>query len=151
MATGIHDPFAPPEPRKPKEKKISKYEIGQDTHDGRKVVPPSVELDGRSYVLVFHGVDNLPDAANKLMSLMYEVAKKHKVYLAMLGIHVGLRVVKDDERALTIGSKQLTVYAPEDCHHEEAIYRRVAHALLGMQVKDILKQFDARVFERGIR
>lgn len=151
MTTGIHNPFAPPEPRKPKEKKIDKFEIGHDTQEREQIAPPSVELDGKSYVLVFYGIETIQEAATKLMSLLYEVAKTNRPYLERFGIYVGPRIVKEDERALTLGGRQLTVYAPEDCHSEEAIYRRVAHALLGLPVRDMLKRFNARVFERGIR
>lgn len=151
MATGIHNPFVTPEKPKPKEKKIDKFEIGRDTQEKILTIPPSVELDGRSYVLVFSGIDDIKEAAEKLMSLMYDVAKKHESYLARFGIYVGLRIVKEDERALTLGTRQLTVYAPEDCHNEEAIYRRVAHVLLGLQETEIMKKYQARVFERSIR
>jgi len=148
MSAGIHNPFAPKVKTVPK---ISKYEIGDldsEGHIGLK--PPTISLDGVNYVITFIGTDKLENVGEKLISLVYDVAKEHTNYLTKRGIFVGPKVTREDERALTVGGRQLTVYAPEDCLNEEAIYRRVAHALLGLPIKAILTKHHVTIMERSI-
>lgn len=148
MSTGIHNPFAP---RVKSPKKINKHEIGDfDTESHVGAVPPSISLDGKNYVITFMGTDKVEDVSDKLLSLVYDVAKVHTPQLAKRGIYVGLRVVKEDERALTSKGRQITVYAPEDTSREENIYNRIAHALLGLPIKNILAKHQVQLMERNM-
>jgi hypothetical protein len=148
MSAGVHNPFAP---RVKPTKKISKHEIGDfDTESHLGKVPPSVSLDGKNYVITFIGTDKVEDISDKLISLLYDVAKVHTPQLAKRGIYIGLRRVKEDERALTSKGRQITVYAPEDTSREEIIYNRIAHALLGIPIKNILAKHQVKLMERNM-
>jgi hypothetical protein len=149
MSTGIHNPFAPK--KSVKKKKIDKISIGDvDTEQTSTYIPPTVQLDGGSFVLVMVNVDTIEKATNRLMDLMYQVAAKHSADLHRRGICVGPHLVREDEKAITLGGRQLTVYAPENNVDEEIIYRRIAHALICLPISDILKHNNVQVYERGV-
>jgi len=148
MSVGIHNPFAP---RVKPVKKIDRHNIGDfDTESHIGKVPPTISLDGKNYVITFIGTDKVEEISTKLISLLYDVAKTHAPQLAKRGIYIGPRVVKDDERALTAKGRQITVYAPEDTSREEIIYNRIAHALLGLPIKNILAKHQVKVMERSM-
>ena len=148
MATGVHNPFGPT-PKKVR--KRDKHELGDlDTESHLGAKPPTVSLDGINYVITFIGTDKVEDVGNKLISLLYDVAKVHAPQLAKRGIHVGLRITKDDERALTYKGRQITIYAPEDTSREEVIYSRIAHALLGLPIKNILDKHQVTLMPRSM-
>jgi hypothetical protein len=148
MATGVHNPFGP---RQKPPNKISKHEIGDfDTESHLRRVPPTVSLDGLNYVITFVGTDKIDEVVDKLIALLYDVSKTHASQLAKRGIFAGPRIVKDDERAITSKGRQVTVYAPEDSSREEAIYSRIAHALLGLPIKNILVKHQVKLMERSM-
>lgn len=147
MSVGIHNPFAP---RVKPKKKIDRLNLEDDTEAHIGVKPPTVSLDGINYVITFSGTDDISTLGEKLIALVYDVAKKHTYQLAKHGVYVGPRLVNDDERALTYKGQQITVYAPEDTTREESIYRRIAYALLGLPIKDILAKHQVKIMERSV-
>lgn len=147
MKAGIHNPFAK---RVVKEEKISKYEIGEVDTDAPIRIGPKVHLDGGRYVIIIKDTDSAQIAIERLLTLMYTVAKTHERALNMNGVYVGPKLINMDERALTNKGRQLTVYAPEDTASEEAIYRRIAYTLLGLPLKTTYAKMGVEVYERNI-
>jgi hypothetical protein len=147
MKIGIHNPFAK---RVVKEEKISKYAIGEVDTDAPTRVGPKIHLDGGRYVIIIKDTDSAQIAVERLLSLMYTVAKTHERSLNMNGVYVGPRLVNTDERALTNKGRQLTVYAPEDAISEEAIYRRIAYTLLGLPLRTTYAKMGVEIYERNI-
>jgi len=146
MKSGIHNPFAKKEN---KEAKISKFEIGDIDTDVPPAIPAVVHLDGGRYVIRIKDAEDVPTAIERLLTLTYVVAKTHEKELNLNGLYVGPRFVKDTERALTKNGRQLTVYSPEDCANEEAIYRRIAYTLLGLPLRQTYAKLGVEVMERN--
>jgi hypothetical protein len=147
MPAGIHNPFAK---RVPKEAMISKFEVGDLDTELPVNVSPKVHLDGGRYVITIKNTDSAQVAIERLLTLMYTVAKTHERVLNLNGVYVGPRLVNNDERALTNKGRQLTVYAPEDSISEESIYRRIAYTLLGIPLKTTYAKMGVEVYERNI-
>lgn len=147
MTTGIHNPFAKKEKRDPK---IEKFAIGDLDTDVPPPLDPKVHLDGGRYVITIKNADTVEGAIERILTLMYTVAKTHESSLNRNGIYVGPKFVSDNERALTHKGRQLTVYAPEDCLKEEAIYRRIAYALLGIPLRSTYAKMGIEVYERSV-
>lgn len=147
MPAGVHNPFAK---RVPKEKKIEKFEIGDLDTDVPIEVSPKVHLDGGRYVITIKDADSVQTAIERLLLLMYTVAKTHEKSMNLNGVYVGPKFVTENERALTHNGRQLTVYAPEDSIREEAIYRRLAYTLLGIPLKSVYAKMGIEVYERNM-
>jgi hypothetical protein len=146
MKSGIHNPFVKKED---KEAKLSKFEIGEIDTDVPQPIPPVVHLDGGRYVIHIKDAENVSAAVERLLTLTYAVAKTHERELNLNGLYVGPRFVKDTERALTRNGRQLTVYSPEDCAGEEAIYRRIAYTLMGLPLKQTYAKLGVEIMERN--
>lgn len=146
MKSGIHNPFAK---KSDKEDKISKFELGDIDTDTPPPTPSMVHLDGGRYVIHIRDAEDISAAVERLLTLTYVVAKTHERELNLNGLYVGPRFVKETERALTRNGRQLTVYSPEDCAGEEAIYRRIAYTLLGLPLKQTYAKLGVEVMERN--
>jgi hypothetical protein len=147
MTAGIHNPFAKKEKKEPK---IEKFAIGDLDTDNPLPVVPKVHLDGGRYVIIIKDADTVEGAIERILSLMYTVAKTHESAMNRNGVYVGPKFVSESERALTHKGRQLTVYAPEDCLKEEAIYRRIAYTLLGIPLRSTYAKMGIEVYERNV-
>ena len=147
MTAGIHNPFAKKAKREPK---IDKFDIGDLDTENLPPTSPKIHLDGGKYVITIKDADTVEGAIERILSLMYTVAKTHESSMNRNGVYVGPKLVSDSERALTHKGRQLTVYAPEDCLKEEAIYRRIAYTLLGIPLKATYAKMGVEVYERSV-
>lgn len=152
MATGIHNPFKDPV------KKVKKPEFTAtfDSDDSEKVAPtpPSIILDGGSYGIEIIGVTTPLDAGKKLLELLYSLDDAHKRKLRQQGVNVlspGSDVpdkLPVGQLMLVIGGKAIIVDVDPSYVNETPVYRRIAHAIIGLGINDTLKRHRMRVFTR---
>jgi len=141
---GIFNPFA----KKKKPKKNPKSSLEEVNEAEGIYVPPSVTLDGDSYGITFIGLDDPKDAASKLVKLIVEINKTHPEELNRRGIYVNKKC-EPDELLLKDGDESITVYVGNDTQTEIPAYRRIAHTLLSIPVRELLVENQVSLYERG--
>jgi len=145
--TGIVDPFEKP-PKKKKKPLHSPYDDPYGLASEEKYLrqPPSIDLDGDSYVIRFlDGNPTKEELTTKLTTLLYRVNEKYKDHLEQHGIWVGF--VISDTMTLKSSSGVISVYSTEKT--EIDVFRRIGHALWTLPDKQILKQQKTKIIKRG--
>ena len=147
LSKGIFDPFT--KPRSKKKKKNPRMSTLEETNLEEGIfIPPSVTLDGDSYGLIIVGTSKPEKAAKRVVDIIYAVNSEHQDDLNMHGIFVE-KPAEEDEVILKAGNKYITVYVEPGTQDEVPLYRRIAHTLLRLPVRDILDHHKTKVYERG--
>ncbi len=148
---GIFDPFKKEEEEVPKQDFISVFEKEPlDTESNLRHEKPSVTLDGDTYALKFDYAD-LEIAKERLIKLFYAVNKQHPGVLSQNGIFVSTDTLdsRPDSLQFTNEHGTVQVYIGDDFPGDEStVFRRLAHVLRRLPVKQILDEYHVQVIER---
>lgn len=152
MPKGIFNPY-----QKPKKNFVSPTGAKPFNTEFQEASGGTIRLDGDSYILELAGAD-LKEVPSRLGALIYDVTQLEgcKDELARYGIRLHLPQEKLDlspeELIDTVILKTdagfLQVHI-EDFSSEVGIYRRIAHALYCLPIRNILKKHRARIIVRG--
>lgn len=141
---GIVDPFNEPK------KKVdipSPYDDPYGTADEERFLraPPSLDLDGDSYVVRFTGGVTPETATEALVKLLYEVNANNRPHLVTHGVWVGT----EEDDSLVLKSPFGTVSVYRDAGGEIAAFRRIGMALWHLPDKRVLKKHQVKIIKRG--
>jgi hypothetical protein len=151
VAKGIFNPFQ--KPGAPKKSFVGATDPKNPRDTEYQDEPPksTIRLDGDSYVLQFNDIE-LEDLNKRLETLLQEVSREHAPALTDAGV---MFVPKPNIPELSEGQLRLetprgyvVVYAGEN-GKEVDCFRRLAYALYGLPIKDILDRHNAKVYKRG--
>jgi hypothetical protein len=151
VAKGIFNPFQKPGAPKKNFVGATDPKNPRDTEYQEDTPKSTIRLDGDSYVLQFNNVE-VEELHKRLESLLRDVAKEHSAALTSAGVSF---LAKPATPELSPGELRLetpmgfiVVYAGED-GKEVDCFRRLAYALYGLPIKDLLAKHRARVYKRG--
>lgn len=126
----------------------------QEPPEKKKEGPPpdaSIRLDGDSYILEFQNV-RLNEIPSRLGNLIHDVREKHLSHMVRNGIELyplkEIFNLEKDELVLPTPKGHLVVYVGEGGKEVDA-YRRVAFALRGLPIADIMNKYQARIIARS--
>lgn len=129
---GIHNPFKKPEP---------------EVEEG---VATSLTLDGDSYTLTFENT-TVNTVQERLFKLLYEVNKLYPSHLKNHGIHItkekGVPIRAFNMSTLITGQGPISVFNPTK--KEEEVFRRIAHTLMLLSIKSLLKEQGVSIIQRS--
>lgn len=151
MVKGIFNPFN--RPGTPKKNFVGATDPKNplDTEYRDDVPKSNIRLDGDSYVLQINNVE-MEELHTRLELLVREVAREHGAALAAAGVSYvdksATMELRPGEQRLETPMGFIIVYAGED-GKEVDCFRRLAYALYGLPIKDILDKYHASVYKRG--
>lgn len=150
MPSGIFNPFKKQE--KPKQNYVGATDP-KNPRDTEYADPPksTIRLDGDSYVLQLNEVE-LEEVNARLEALLRDVAKEHSNVLSDAGVsfHTKPQIpeLRTGEMRLETPAGFIVVYAGEG-GKEVDCFRRLAYALYGLPINELLARHKARVYKRG--
>jgi len=149
--TGIFNPYAEKKPP-PKRKNLT-LDRGISLAEEMGMTEPesSIRLDGGSFILELRQLD-LKDVPGRLGNLLKDVIQEHPAHMSDRGIQLVPRKeqfnANEDELVLPTPTGHLIVYVGSEMN-EDAAYRRIAHALMHLPIKNILAKHQARIIVRS--
>jgi len=151
MTKGIFNPFRKPGAPKKNFVGATDPKNPRDTEYREETPKSTIRLDGDSYALQFNNIE-MEELHMRLEALLCDVIKDHRAALTAAGVSY---VPKPETPELSPGELRLetpkgfiVVYAGEG-GKEVDCFRRLAYALYGLPVRDILAKHQARVYKRG--
>ena len=150
---GIFNPFAPPAP--PKEK-IPTWEEAIEARDAQREKDAAersdITLDGGSHAIKFSNIrlEDLKESLGKLVKAVQEASPTMRRELRRGGVFISNQAILDVEaHRLETPSGIIHVCDVPPGKGETKVYQRLAYALCGLPIKNILAAHKASIITRG--
>lgn len=142
--TGIVDPFNEPKAEKPPIESPYDDPYGLASEEQYLRPPPTLDLDGDSFIIRFLGGVEPDNATEALVKLLYDVNTVAKAHLAQHGVWIGN--VEPQSMVLKSPFGTISVYGAAN---EIEVFRRIGATLWTLPDKNILKNHRVKIVRRG--
>jgi hypothetical protein len=150
---GIFDPFAPPAPPKEKIPTWEEAMVARDKQLEKDAVERNdITLDGGSHALKFSRIrlDEIKESIGKLVKAVQDASPELSRELRRAGVFISNQAILDvDAHRLDTSSGIVHICDVPPGKGETKVYQRLAYALSGLPIKNILAAHKASIITRG--